>query len=188
MKMSWSILYTNRPIIATLAAVTACLSASLYIRSAVQYEGQTKGLALAAARVKPKILTGSSSSSEDNPYPSDVFPGGRHVDTPYGIVKVFEWGPEEGEKVLLMHGIGTPCVALGDMAKHLVSKRYRVMLFGECRILVHVPDLHIQTSSAEATPTPQQTSPTMTGYTHLKYYAFLPLPLYHGPAMKHSTF
>ncbi|GAB1311683.1 hypothetical protein MFIFM68171_01893 [Madurella fahalii] len=63
------------------------------------------------------------------PYPPDVLPGSRDVETPYGCIKVFEWGPEAGEKVLLLHGISTPCVALGTLAEGLVSKGYRVMLF-----------------------------------------------------------
>lgn len=64
------------------------------------------------------------------PYPPDVLPGGRDVETPYGSIRVFEWGPEDGEKVLLMHGIGTPCLALGDLAGELERNGYRVMLFG----------------------------------------------------------
>ncbi|KAL2183164.1 alpha/beta-hydrolase, partial [Thermothelomyces heterothallicus CBS 203.75] len=63
------------------------------------------------------------------PYPPDVLPGGRAVDTPYGTIQVFEWGPPRGEKVLLLHGISTPCVALGSLAEALVARGYRVMLF-----------------------------------------------------------
>lgn len=63
------------------------------------------------------------------PYPPDVLPGSRDVETPYGCIKVFEWGPEDGEKVLLLHGISTPCLALGTLAEEIVSKGYRVMLF-----------------------------------------------------------
>ncbi|PTB61807.1 alpha/beta-hydrolase, partial [Trichoderma citrinoviride] len=62
-------------------------------------------------------------------YPPDLFPGGKDVETVYGTVRVFEWGPEDGDKVLLVHGIGTPCIALGGMAWELVRKGYRVMLF-----------------------------------------------------------
>ena len=63
------------------------------------------------------------------PYPPDALPGGRDVQTPYGSIHVFEWGPEDGEKVLLIHGIGTPCVAFSNMAEELVRQGYRVMLF-----------------------------------------------------------
>jgi pimeloyl-ACP methyl ester carboxylesterase len=65
----------------------------------------------------------------EHPYPPDVLPGGRDVQTPYGNIHVFEWGPEEGDKVLLIHGIGTPCLALADLAERLVDSGHRVMLF-----------------------------------------------------------
>lgn len=47
------------------------------------------------------------------PYPPDVLPGARDVDSPYGSMRVYEWGPEDGRKVLLIHGISTPSIALG---------------------------------------------------------------------------
>jgi hypothetical protein len=67
------------------------------------------------------------------PYRKDTFPGSREFETVYGTIQIFEWGPEDGEKVLLIHGLGTPCIALGDMAREFVDKGCRVMLFGECR-------------------------------------------------------
>jgi hypothetical protein len=103
-------------------------------------------------------------------YPPDAFPGGRQVKTAYGTIQVFEWGHEEGEKVLLLHGIGTPCVALGDMAKEFVSQGCRVMIFGMlfaslftmyCCVLTY----QMKTFLAEAIQTPQLTCPTMTAYT-----------------------
>ncbi|KAL8391124.1 hypothetical protein RB595_009939 [Gaeumannomyces hyphopodioides] len=63
------------------------------------------------------------------PYPQDALPGGRDIETPYGTIRVFEWGPENGERVLLLHGISTPCLALGGIAHTLVESGYRVMLF-----------------------------------------------------------
>lgn len=72
------------------------------------------------------------SSPEENighPLPNDVLPGARDVATPYGSIRVYEWGPEDGPKVLLVHGITTPCVALGGVAHALVDRGCRVMLF-----------------------------------------------------------
>ncbi|KAK4192507.1 Alpha/Beta hydrolase protein [Podospora australis] len=63
------------------------------------------------------------------PYPPDALPGSRDFETPYGCMKVFEWGPEDGEKVLLLHGISTPCLALGNLGEDLVKRGYRVMIF-----------------------------------------------------------
>lgn len=74
-----------------------------------------------------KFLT--AEEVDNVPYPTDALPGGRNVDTPYGNTRVYEWGPENGRKVLFVHGISTPCIALARMAKLLVRKGCRVMLF-----------------------------------------------------------
>jgi len=63
------------------------------------------------------------------PYPPDALPGARDIDTPYGNIRVYEWGPEDGRKVLFIHGISTPCIAFAGMARLLVEKGCRVMLF-----------------------------------------------------------
>lgn len=115
---------------AILAAAT-CLSVYLYIRPALN-SNTRKPPSDAILRVQAQASTASESEEyEELPYPPDAFPGGRDVETAYGNIKVFEWGPENGEKVLLIHGIGTPCLALGDMAWEFVRKGYRVMMFGE---------------------------------------------------------
>lgn len=64
------------------------------------------------------------------PYPPHALPGSRDVQSPYGSIRVYEWGPEDGDKVLLIHGISTPSIALTDLAYKLVRKGCRVMLFG----------------------------------------------------------
>jgi hypothetical protein len=64
-------------------------------------------------------------------YPPDYFPGARDVETPWGSIRVYEFGPENGTKVLFVHGISTPCLSLGGMAHHFVQKGCRVMLFGK---------------------------------------------------------
>jgi hypothetical protein len=78
-----------------------------------------------------EISASLSREEIDNlPYPPDMFPGGRDIETPYGSIRVFEWGPEDGRKVLLVHGISTPAMSLGGLAEELVEKGCRVMLFG----------------------------------------------------------
>lgn len=72
----------------------------------------------------------SGDELEELPYPPDALPGARDVDSPYGSIRVYEWGPEDGEKMLLIHGISTPSIALTDLAYKLVEKGCRVMLFG----------------------------------------------------------
>ena len=63
------------------------------------------------------------------PYPPDSLPGARDVRTPYGSVRAYEFGPEDGRKVLLVHGVSTPCLALGAVAHGLADKGCRVCLF-----------------------------------------------------------
>ena len=65
------------------------------------------------------------------PYPPDILPGARDVDSPYGVMRVYEWGPEEGRKVVMVHGDTTPAPLLGPIAKALVERGCRVLLLGE---------------------------------------------------------
>lgn len=74
----------------------------------------------------PKL---SDVEKSDLPYPPDVFPGARDVDTPYGSIRVYEFGPEDGRKVILVHGISTPAIALGSVANNLADNGCRVLLF-----------------------------------------------------------
>ena len=76
----------------------------------------------------PRALL-SAEEKREHPLPNDVLPGARDVPTPYGSIRVYEWGPEDGEKVLFIHGITTPCIALGGVAHGLVDRGCRVMLF-----------------------------------------------------------
>lgn len=102
----------------------------------------TVGLALgaiwASERSSPRIIPSplkavqSAALRKDGQLPViplDVLPGARDVSTPYGSIRVYEWGPEDGHKVLLVHGISTPCVSLGGLAHSLVDRGCRVMIF-----------------------------------------------------------
>ncbi|UPX13728.1 uncharacterized protein EKO05_0004227 [Ascochyta rabiei] len=70
--------------------------------------------------VLPKL---STKEIEALAYPLDALPGARDVDSPFGSTRVYEWGPEDGEKILLIHGISTPSIALADLA-YLFSRGY----------------------------------------------------------------
>ncbi|KAL2270899.1 hypothetical protein VTJ83DRAFT_270 [Remersonia thermophila] len=64
------------------------------------------------------------------PYGPSSFPGARDVETPYGSIRVYEWGPLTGEKVVLIHGISTPCMTLSKLAYSLVEEKgCRVLIF-----------------------------------------------------------
>ncbi|KAK2593978.1 hypothetical protein QQS21_008337 [Conoideocrella luteorostrata] len=109
-----------------------CFSAYWYLRP-VFYPEHFKPKKVIRSQAREVAMPGehhpASALSLALPYPTGAFPGARDVDTAYGTIRAYEWGPGEGEKVLLVHGIGTPCIALGDMARQFVKKGYRVMLF-----------------------------------------------------------
>jgi hypothetical protein len=64
-------------------------------------------------------------------YPPSALPGARDVETFYGNMRVYEWGPTDGEKILFVHGDATPCLVFSKIAQGLVDVGYRVMLFGK---------------------------------------------------------
>ena len=45
-------------------------------------------------------------------------------------MRVYEWGSEDGRKVVLVHGDTTPGPMLGPIAKALVNRGWRVMIIG----------------------------------------------------------
>lgn len=72
---------------------------------------------------------GNEHIEEIPPYPNDALPGVRDVDTPYGSIRVNEWGPNDGRKVLFIHGISTPSLSCAHMALQLAKEGCRVMTF-----------------------------------------------------------
>jgi hypothetical protein len=76
-----------------------------------------------AASLSPEKL-------ERIPYPPNFLPGERDVNSPYGTIRVYEWGPEDGRKVLFIHGLSTPAPALRIVADTLAQRGCRVMVLG----------------------------------------------------------
>lgn len=72
----------------------------------------------------------SSEQAAALPYPPGLLPGARDVTTPYGVMRVYEWGPKDGDKVLFIHGDTTPTPMLGPIAHNLSNRGCRVMMFG----------------------------------------------------------
>ncbi|KAF1990227.1 alpha/beta-hydrolase [Aulographum hederae CBS 113979] len=63
------------------------------------------------------------------PYPPNILPGARDVDTMYGIMRVYEFGPENGRKVVFVHGEATALPIFARIAHGLAKKGCRVLLF-----------------------------------------------------------
>jgi hypothetical protein len=115
---------TQLPLLAVAGAsfTLGLLSRSLLSRS----ESPQTVLVSPRSTVLPGI---SESENRQLPLPTDVLPGARDVASPYGSIRVYEWGPEDGPKVVMVHGITTPCIALGGLAHALVDRGCRVILF-----------------------------------------------------------
>lgn len=124
----------------------------------------------------PRAAIQSSVSEEENrklPLPNDALPGGRDVSTPYGSIRIYEWGREDGPKVLMVHGITTPCIALGGVAHALVDRGCRVMLFDlyVSQIVTFLMTCLAKSSNVgleEDTQTARLISPRMSGCLRLR--------------------
>ncbi|KAI1208865.1 alpha/beta-hydrolase [Annulohypoxylon truncatum] len=110
-------------IIATTVAVTVALT------SLAQFALWSEKRAVIPGPLSTGLHKLSKAELAQIPYSPDTFPGARDVVTPYGNIRVYEFGPEDGRKVLFIHGISTSCMTLKDIAIPLAEKGCRVMLF-----------------------------------------------------------
>ncbi|KAF7590463.1 hypothetical protein BBP40_002807 [Aspergillus hancockii] len=117
----------HRAQLSLLAATGASFTVGLLLQTLLSGR-HPEGSVLRSPRA---IVSSSEFEAKDGeiPLPADVLPGARDVSTPYGAIRVYEWGPVDGSKVLLVHGITTPCIALGGVAHALADQGCRVMLF-----------------------------------------------------------
>ncbi|KAI0512562.1 alpha/beta-hydrolase [Xylaria bambusicola] len=118
----------SKLILITAAALCITISAELLIRPV--FKSRHNSRSSPPPYIPSPVKTLSKAALKKAPYPpEDALPGARDVSTPYGSIRVYEWGPEDGECVLFVHGISTPVVALGELGHELVKRGYRVMLF-----------------------------------------------------------
>ncbi|THH29791.1 hypothetical protein EUX98_g4385 [Antrodiella citrinella] len=62
-------------------------------------------------------------------YAEDFFQGGAYVNFPYGRVRYWMLGPEDGTRIVLIHGLSVPAIIWQDVAPQLAAKGYRVLLY-----------------------------------------------------------
>ncbi|KAK6614035.1 alpha beta hydrolase family [Botrytis cinerea] len=83
--------------------------------------------------LNPQVTALTHGEISTLPYPPDIYPGGRDIPSPvpqYGNTRAYEFGPVNGPKILLVHGISTPCIALHSLATALATTHgCRVLLF-----------------------------------------------------------
>lgn len=114
-------------------AVTSGVGVAVLFRLALSSFRRTSN-AVAISSPRETLLPYLSDSEKSKlGYPPDFYPGARDVVTPFGTMRVYEFGPKEGKKVFFIHGDATPSTVFKPIADALVQKGYRVMLIGEGR-------------------------------------------------------
>ena len=110
-----------------IGAASLAVAGSLLVRYSVrnQFKHQPRALPSPLKTIQSQL---SPAELAAIPYPPDFFPGARDVETAYGSMRVYEWGPETDEKILMIHGDTTPAPLHDPLAEGLVRSEYRVML------------------------------------------------------------
>ncbi|KAH8828979.1 Alpha/Beta hydrolase protein [Flagelloscypha sp. PMI_526] len=62
-------------------------------------------------------------------YPPDTYPGGGYAPLPYGKTRYWLFGPEDGQKIVLLHGLSVPSLIWKNVAPDLARRGYRVLLY-----------------------------------------------------------
>ncbi|KAI0638573.1 alpha/beta-hydrolase [Trametes polyzona] len=79
--------------------------------------------------VHPSLASLPKSSPTWSIYPETFYEGGAYAKFPYGTVRYWLIGPEDGKRVVLIHGLSVPSIIWKDVAPQLAAKGYRVLLY-----------------------------------------------------------
>ncbi|KAI8982755.1 alpha/beta-hydrolase [Trametes punicea] len=79
--------------------------------------------------IHPSLATLPKTSPSRLIYPDDFYDGGAYVKLPYGSVRYWLIGPEDGKPVALIHGLSVPAIIWKDVAPQLAANGYRVLLY-----------------------------------------------------------
>lgn len=118
---------SNQRLAAYSAALAVGLGLVLKINGAYPFTTQRKIIPSPRTTLLPKL---SASQVASLGYPPDALPGSRDVKTPHGYMRVYEWGPVDGRKVVMVHGDATAAPLFKRIADILVKARCRVLCFG----------------------------------------------------------
>jgi pimeloyl-ACP methyl ester carboxylesterase len=77
---------------------------------------------------KPRQLK-APQPTESEPYPWNIYEGGATLQTPYGNIRLYELGPKEGKKVLLIHGISQPCPLWRLLIPKLIESGHHILCY-----------------------------------------------------------
>ncbi|KAG0294846.1 hypothetical protein BGZ96_000335 [Linnemannia gamsii] len=62
-------------------------------------------------------------------YPEDYYPGGEYAELSYGETHYFLFGPEDGKKIVFVHGLSTPASVYNGVVRHMAANGCRVLLY-----------------------------------------------------------
>ncbi|KAH8092510.1 alpha/beta-hydrolase [Cristinia sonorae] len=79
--------------------------------------------------IHPSLSSLSKESRSWQIYDEDFFQGGAYVSFPYGRVRYWLFGPEEGTRIVLIHGLSIPAIIWKDIAPQLAARGFRVLLY-----------------------------------------------------------
>ncbi|KAG0084926.1 hypothetical protein BGZ92_009454 [Podila epicladia] len=79
--------------------------------------------------ILPSLRALSSQESSSSAYPEDYYPGGDYAELSFGETHYFMFGPEEGKKVVFVHGLSTPASVWSKAARHMANSGCRVLLY-----------------------------------------------------------
>ncbi|KAL5527956.1 hypothetical protein ACEPAG_6757 [Sanghuangporus baumii] len=79
--------------------------------------------------VYPSLASLPKDSRSWNIYPENFYEGGNYVRFPFGRVRYWLFGPEDGQKIVLVHGLSIPAIIWKDVAPQLAGKGFRVLVY-----------------------------------------------------------
>jgi pimeloyl-ACP methyl ester carboxylesterase len=121
--------FPSSPVLTTAAIITSTALATLSFLSLLRLALYPRHPQILKSPLHTVIPSLTPAEVAELDYKPDAFPGARDVATPYGSIRVYEFGPASGAKVLLLHGISTSCQTLTHIARSLAGSGRRVMLF-----------------------------------------------------------
>ncbi|KAI0832810.1 alpha/beta-hydrolase [Trametes gibbosa] len=79
--------------------------------------------------INPSLAILPKSSPAWSIYPDSFYEGGAYAKFPYGTVRYWLIGPEDGKRVVLIHGLSVPSIIWKDIAPKLAATGHRVLLY-----------------------------------------------------------
>ncbi|KAF8941531.1 Alpha/Beta hydrolase protein [Dissophora ornata] len=113
---------------ATVSLLSAAVVASVVLgtfgtKKAYKSVTAQRGVTLPSLRAVTPQTTASSA------YPEDYYPGGNYAELSFGETHYFLFGPEDGKKVVFVHGLSSPTSIYNTVARDMANKGCRVLLY-----------------------------------------------------------